>query len=75
MRLFVAAYPSSEAVADLAAFVGALRVGQAAAAGTNTRLARPETYHLTLAFLGDVADERLADVEQAVGQGVERYYA
>ncbi|MEV4620891.1 RNA 2',3'-cyclic phosphodiesterase [Asanoa sp. NPDC049573] len=72
MRLFVAAYPPAGAVADLAAFVSGLRVGRAAAAGVNTRLARPETYHLTLAFLGEVADERLADVEVAVGRAVDR---
>ncbi|HTF09726.1 MAG TPA: RNA 2',3'-cyclic phosphodiesterase [Asanoa sp.] len=72
MRLFVAAYPPEGAVADLAAFVSGLRVGRAAAAGVNTRLARPETYHLTLAFLGDVPDERLADVEAAVSRAVDR---
>ncbi|GIF76159.1 RNA 2',3'-cyclic phosphodiesterase [Asanoa siamensis] len=75
MRLFVAAYPAPEAVANLATFVASLRVGRAFAAGTNTRLARPETYHLTLAFLGDVADERLADVETAIGRGVDGYAA
>ena len=71
MRLFVAVYPPSPAVADLAHFVASLRVGRAAAAGVNTRLARPETYHLTLAFLGEVPDERLADVETAIGSAVE----
>ena len=71
MRLFVAAYPPSPAVSDLANFVASLRVGRAAAAGVNTRLARPETYHLTLAFLGEVPDERLPDVETAIGSAVE----
>jgi 2'-5' RNA ligase len=72
VRLFVAAYPPDSAVADLADFVSRLRVGRAAAAGVNTRLAKPETYHLTLAFVGDVPDERLPDVETAVGQAVSR---
>ncbi|WP_176984753.1 2'-5' RNA ligase family protein [Asanoa ishikariensis] len=55
--------------------MSSLHVGRAPAAGVNTRLARPETYHLTLAFLGEVPDERLADVEEAVGQAVDRYHA
>jgi len=70
--LFVAAYPPPPAVRDLADFVAGLRVGKAMAAGVNTRLTRPETYHVTLAFLGDVPDERLADVEDAVGRAVSR---
>jgi 2'-5' RNA ligase len=75
LRLFVAVYPPEAAVADLATFVSALHVGRAAAEGVNTRLARPETYHLTLAFLGEVPDERLADVEVAIGRAVDRYHA
>ena len=75
MRLFVAVYPPAPAVADLATFVSSLHVGRAAAEGVNTRLANPLTYHLTLAFLGEVPDERLTEVEQAIGQAVDRYHA
>ncbi|WP_213454155.1 RNA 2',3'-cyclic phosphodiesterase [Rhizomonospora bruguierae] len=66
MRLFVAAYPPPEAVSDLSAAVGRLEIGQRAGAGVNVRLATPEKWHITLAFLGDVAEERLPDVDAAL---------
>ena len=71
MRLFVAVYPPAPAVAHLAAFVSGLRVGLASAEGVNTRLARPDTLHVTLAFLGDVADERLTAVTAALARAVD----
>jgi 2'-5' RNA ligase len=58
VRLFVAAYPPEPACAHLAAAVDALAVGRAAAAGVNARLAPRANWHVTLAFLGDVPDER-----------------
>ncbi|SDZ38547.1 2'-5' RNA ligase [Micromonospora pattaloongensis] len=66
MRLFVAAYPPPEAVTDAVARVEGLRVGRAAASGINVRLTRPETYHVTLAFLGEVDPLRLPDVQAAI---------
>ena len=58
MRLFVAAYPAAAALDDLALRVEDLRIGQAATAGVNTRLAARPLWHVTVAFLGDVDEER-----------------
>ncbi|MFI6227553.1 RNA 2',3'-cyclic phosphodiesterase [Micromonospora echinospora] len=70
MRLFVAVHPPPEAMADLAAQVARLRIGLAAAAGTNVRLADPADAHLTVAFLGEVAEDRLPAVRDALGRAV-----
>lgn len=58
MRLFVAVYPPRHVVDDLAACVERLRVSQALRDGVNTRVAAPDNWHVTLAFLGDVPDDR-----------------
>ncbi|MEV4655035.1 RNA 2',3'-cyclic phosphodiesterase [Micromonospora sp. NPDC049301] len=71
MRLFVAVCPPIEAVAHLGEQVARLRIGAAAAAGTNVRLADPAHLHLTLAFLGDVEAARLVEVESALGLAAE----
>ncbi|MFG1953133.1 RNA 2',3'-cyclic phosphodiesterase [Micromonospora sp. NPDC048830] len=73
MRLFVAVYPPRPAVDDLSARLAGLRVGLAAAAGTNVRLADPANAHLTLAFLGEVEADRLVDVESALGLAAETF--
>jgi 2'-5' RNA ligase len=70
VRLFVAAYPPERACAHLAATVAALAVGRAAAAGVNARLAAPANWHVTLAFLGDVPDERAQDAGTALAAAV-----
>jgi RNA 2',3'-cyclic 3'-phosphodiesterase len=58
VRLFVAAYPPAAALDDLAVRIDDLRVGKAAASGVNARLAARPLWHLTVAFLGDVNEER-----------------
>jgi len=58
VRLFVAAYPPPAACDDLSSQLDGLAVAKAHAGGINTRLARRETWHVTLAFLGEVADAR-----------------
>jgi 2'-5' RNA ligase len=73
VRLFVAIYPPKPAVEDLSAQVARLRTGAAAAAGTNVRLADPANAHLTLAFLGDTPDDRLVDVESALGLAAQTF--
>ncbi|MFR9775813.1 RNA 2',3'-cyclic phosphodiesterase [Micromonospora sp. MS34] len=73
MRLFVAVYPPRPAVEDLTGQVTRLRVGAASAAGTNVRLADPAEAHLTVAFLGDVEDDRLVEVESTLGVAVETF--
>ena len=67
MRLFVAIYPSAEALDDLTGQVARLRVGAADAAGINVRLTPRESLHLTLVFLGEVDDAQLPDVRLALG--------
>jgi 2'-5' RNA ligase len=61
VRLFVAVYPPPAAVADLAEFTARLHVVRAGA-----RVAVAATWHVTLAFLGEVPDERLPRVVAAV---------
>lgn len=73
VRLFVAVYPPASAVEDLTAQVTRLRVGAAYAAGTNVRLADPANAHLTLAFLGDVEEGRLVEVESTLGLAAETF--
>ncbi|MFI5926356.1 RNA 2',3'-cyclic phosphodiesterase [Micromonospora sp. NPDC051543] len=75
MRLFVAVNPPAEAVDHLGAQVARLRVGAAAAAGAQVRLADPADLHLTLAFLGDVEAGRLVDVESALGLAADSFGA
>jgi 2'-5' RNA ligase len=66
VRLFVAAYPSAEAIDDLSSLVGRLAVGRPPAPGRSVRLAPPERWHLTVAFLGEVEDRREPAVREAV---------
>jgi RNA 2',3'-cyclic 3'-phosphodiesterase len=73
MRLFVALYPSAEAVDDVVAQVGRLRVGELAARGINVRLTRPENLHVTLAFLGEVDDDRLPEVTAALDRAAQSW--
>lgn len=62
-RLFVAAYPPAPALDSLAGFLAGLHLGQ-----EGVRRTPRDRWHLTLAFLGDVAEERLSDVESALGK-------
>ncbi len=71
MRLFAAVYPPPEAVDHLSEQIAHLRVGAAAAAGINVRLADPVQAHVTLAFLGEVEADRLVAVESALGLAAE----
>jgi 2'-5' RNA ligase len=59
-RLFYAIHPSEEARHDLGAVVETLGVSRANSPGHSTRLTRPENWHITVAFVGDVPTERVA---------------
>lgn len=73
MRLFVAVYPPPEALDHLASALARLRLGQAAAAGTNVRIVARPLWHVTLAFLGEVGDDRVPGAAAAVAAGVDRW--
>lgn len=62
MRLFAAVVPSTEALEDLEAFVAVRR--EAAA----FRWTLPEQWHLTLAFMGSVADRKLDDLVERLAR-------
>jgi 2'-5' RNA ligase len=64
-RLFFALWPEA---ADRAALVRAVEPALSAVHG---RLVPPENHHLTLAFLGSIPDERVADA-RAIGREVAR---
>jgi 2'-5' RNA ligase len=67
VRLFVAVTPSPEAVEELRAAAAPVR-----SAHPDLRWTRPEQWHLTLAFLGEVDDRARADLtarlERAAGR-------
>jgi 2'-5' RNA ligase len=65
VRLFVAAFPPPEVVADLTGALAGLAMARAAERGA-VRLTPHEQWHLTLAFLGEVPDEQVPDARQAV---------
>jgi 2'-5' RNA ligase len=75
VRLFVAAYPPADVREDFEGLVSGLAVGQPRERGRSVRLAPSENWHLTLAFLGEVPDEKVDDVRRAVDQTVERWQA
>ncbi|HEX5597517.1 MAG TPA: RNA 2',3'-cyclic phosphodiesterase [Micromonosporaceae bacterium] len=71
MRLFVALYPSPEAVNDVVEQMGRLRTGAAAASGINVRLTPPDRLHVTLAFLGDVEETWIPGLTRALDRAVQ----
>jgi 2'-5' RNA ligase len=70
MRLFAAIYPPPEAVDDIVAQAGRLRIGPAAANGVNVRLAARANLHVTIAFLGEVGEDRLPVVRGTLERAV-----
>ena len=68
MRLFVAIVPPGPALADLAAAVAPLQT-----TAPQLRWTRPEAWHLTLAFLGDVAERRQSDLEVRLERAARRH--
>jgi 2'-5' RNA ligase len=75
MRLFVAAYPPPPVRDHLQERLAGLQISIAAARGVNTRAARPDTWHITLVFLGEVPEERAADVTVAIQRAIGRWQA
>jgi 2'-5' RNA ligase len=76
VRLFVAVVPPPEALEHLAAALGGARSREAAVLGAETlRWSRPDTWHLTLAFLGEVADRLVPDLERRLHRAAARHSA
>jgi 2'-5' RNA ligase len=71
VRLFVAVYPPPVALDHLAGAVSGLRLGAAVAAGQNPRLVARPLWHVTLAFLGEVAEHRVPRVVPALVAGID----
>lgn len=70
MRLFVALAPPAEAVEHLRAAVAELPDAPA-----GVRWPAPDTWHLTLAFLGEVDDVRRSDLERRLARAAGRHPA
>jgi 2'-5' RNA ligase len=73
--LFVATYPPPDACDHLERRLEDLHISAAAARGINTRLARRDTWHVTVAFLGEVAEQRAADVHATIQRTVDAWRA
>jgi len=69
VRLFFALWPDQRVRAQLAHWARELH------ALCGGRLVRPENLHLTLAFLGDVDEARVAQVQQAAGEVAPRAFS
>ena len=67
----MAVYPPPVALDHLAGAVSGLRLGAAVAAGQNPRLVARPLRHVTLAFLGEVAEHRVPRVVPALVAGVD----
>jgi 2'-5' RNA ligase len=70
MRLFIALAPPAFVVADLAEAIGPFRVQRPDLRWTST-----EAWHVTLAFLGEVAEERLARLLPRMERAARRHPA
>jgi RNA 2',3'-cyclic 3'-phosphodiesterase len=70
VRLFVAVVPPPQALAELADAVGPLR-----AARPELRWSSEESWHLTLAFLGEVAERLLDDLGVRMERAASRHRA
>lgn len=64
MRLFVGIFPPEQAVADLSTLVQTLDLTR--------RMVPPERWHITIAFLGDVAPELEANARAALDESASR---
>ena len=67
MRLFVAITPPRTVLLEVRAAVDAARIN---GVGSNAllRWTRPETWHITIAFYGEVAEDKLADLTERLGR-------
>src|SRR5205085_1460752 len=73
VRLFVAIFPPAEAVTDLKSVVDRMHLSAAAAARRRVHLDPPELWHVTLAFLGEVAPQRVPAIKALLGDIVDAW--
>ncbi len=66
-RLFVAVRPPGATLTELGRFVDQLAV-----VGAGARVTNRELWHVTVAFLGDVAEEQIPDASAALAAAAER---
>ena len=69
MRLFVALVPPDEVIEDFAEFLGPR---QEATEAKGLRWTAPDQWHVTLAFMGDVADRHLDELGERLGRAAAR---
>lgn len=68
MRLFVAITPPRTVLLEVRAAVDAVIRSNGIGSDPLLRWTRPETWHITLAFYGDVADEKLGGLADRLGR-------
>jgi RNA 2',3'-cyclic 3'-phosphodiesterase len=68
VRLFVALWPPPDAVSELLAAVDEVRTD-----APRLRWTAPEKWHLTLAFLGEVPDDRRPELEERLARAANRH--
>jgi RNA 2',3'-cyclic 3'-phosphodiesterase len=71
-RLFVAIDPPPEVLTHLGAVIDTLEVSRANAPGHSTRLTGRDSWHITVAFLGDVPADRVAAAVEAMRASASR---
>lgn len=68
MRLFVAITPPRAVLLEVRAAVDALKRGNSPGVNALLRWTRPETWHITVAFYGEVSAEKAADLAERLGR-------
>lgn len=68
MRLFVAVTPPRAVLLEVRAAVDALKRGNTPGVNALLRWTRPETWHITVAFYGEVSEEKAADLVDRLGR-------
>ncbi|MFL6115678.1 MAG: RNA 2',3'-cyclic phosphodiesterase [Catenulispora sp.] len=68
MRLFVAITPPRAVLLEVRTAVDALKRGNAPGVNALLRWTRPETWHITVAFYGEVPEDKAEDLTERLGR-------
>ncbi|NUP50671.1 MAG: RNA 2',3'-cyclic phosphodiesterase, partial [Catenulispora sp.] len=68
MRLFVAITPPRAVLLEVRTAVDALKRGNTPGVNALLRWTRPETWHITVAFYGEVAEDKAEDLAERLGR-------